>query len=698
MVCAMNNKLFRGLIVAAIVFALTFILYVAHFFDVWEWKTWDLRLRFFSDSTHASENIVQFFVDQNSLDVYEESQRISWPWPRVMYSYILEYCMEAGAKAVFIDFVFSEGSSWGVEDDQNLAETMAVSNNVFLPISLSKSAKDIDESSSPILKTFSLAETSFLSESALPMKSVSLPVSSILSSARGVGNMTFAQDKDSVYRRMPLVFSLNDLLLPSAPLALSLFLDNSLKPSEIPLDPSNQMIIKYHGPTGTYASFSIAAIINSYAQLQEGKIPQIPPETFKGKIIFIAGSAPGIYDLRPTPFSPVCPGVEILATALDNLLHKDFVRIPSPLVLFFFIGLLALITAVGSSILKKIWMTVSFVIFCLGLLASVTSLAFGWGYWLEFVAPGFAVILSFTTAMVLNYSFEGRQKRFIKSAFRHYLSPDVIDRVLEDPSLLRLGGEKRIITSFFSDVAGFTSISESLSPEELVHLLNDFLSEMTDIILSYGGTLDKYEGDAIIAFWNAPLDQADHAERACRAALDCQKRLEELRPEFVQKSGHELYMRVGVNSGPAVVGNMGSHSRFDYTAMGDTINMASRLEGACKHYSVPILVGDTTFQMAKETIVAREVDLIRVVGKSKPERVYQILEEKSKVSQDLEEKVESFHKALDSYRKRGWDDASNLFSKIKNDKLSAMYVTRIEQLKQNPPPEDWAGVYDLKSK
>jgi adenylate cyclase len=694
----MKNKLFRGLFVAIIVFAITFALYVAHIFDVWEWKTWDLRLRLFSDSSRASKNIVIFLVDQNSLDVYEQEMGVSWPWPREMYSYIVDYCMEAGARAVFIDFIFSESSPYEPSDDQILAESMSVSNNVFLPISLSKSTKEIDDSSSPMLETFSLKGIPFLSESAVSMNSASLPVPNLLSSARGVGNTVLPQDKDSIYRRMPLVFSLDDLLLPSVPLALSLFLDESLRLAAIPLDPSGQMIIKYHGPTGTYASYSVAAIINSFAQLQEGMPPQIPPETFQGKIVFIGGSAPGILDLRPTPFSPVCPGVEILATALDNLLHRDFIRIPPAFVLFLFIGFLSLITAIGSSVLKKIWLTIPFAVFCLGLLVILTSLAFGWGYWLEFVAPGFAVVLSFTTAMVLNYSFEGRQKRFIKNAFRHYLSPDVIDRVLEYPSLLRLGGEKRIITSFFSDIAGFTSISETLSPEELVHFLNDFLSEMTDIILSYGGTLDKYEGDAIIAFWNAPLDQPDHAVRACRAALDCQKRLAELRPEFAEKSGHELFMRIGLNSGPAVVGNMGSHSRFDYTAMGDTINMASRLEGACKHYSVPILIGDTTFQMAKDAIAAREVDLIRVVGKSKPERVYQILEEKSQVSPKWQEDVAIFHQALAFYRSMRWEDALDLFGKIKDDKLSAMYVSRIRQLKNNPPPDDWAGVYDLTEK
>jgi len=694
----MKNKLLRGLIVAVFVFAITFILYAAHIFDVWEWKTWDLRLRLFSDSSRASKNIVIFLVDQNSLDVYEKEMGVSWPWPREMYAYILEYCMEAGAKAVFMDFIFSESSVYGVDDDQKLADAIARSGNVFLPISLSKRKKEVEESYSILLKKFALEENLFPRHSSHTMKSVSLPVEGFLSSAQGVGNSTFVQDKDGIYRRMPLLFSWNDLHLPSIPLALARFSDENMRFNDIPLDSSNQMILRYHGPTGTYPSYSVAAIINSYVQFREGKLPQIPPETFKGKIVFIGGSAPGILDLRPTPFSPVYPGVEILATALDNILSKDYIRIPSPLVLFFFIGLLSLITAVGSSLMKKIWMTVPFVTLCLGLPVVAACLAFGWGYWLEFVAPLFAVVVSFIAAMVLNYSFEGRQKRFIKSVFRHYLSPDVIDRVLEDPSLLRLGGEKRIITSFFSDVAGFTSISESLSPEELVNLLNDFLSEMTGIILSHGGTLDKYEGDAIIAFWNAPLDQPDHAVRACRAALECQKRLENLRSEFAQKSGHELFMRVGLNSGPAVVGNMGSHSRFDYTAMGDTINMASRLEGACKHYSVPILVGDTTFQMAKDAIAAREVDLIRVVGKSKSERVYQILGEKDQVSKEEQKSVAAFHEALDFYRNRKWDEAVHLFKKMKDDRLSALYVSRIEQFRQNPPPDDWAGVYDLTQK
>ncbi len=693
----MKNKLLRGFVIGVAVFVLALILQFAHFFDVWEWKTWDLRLRLLSSPTQASGDIVIFLVDQDSLDVYEQ-QNVPWPWPREMYAYILEYCRQGGAKSVFLDFVFSESSFYGPGDDQVLGEAMAASGNVFIPISLSKAEKDVEEPSLPFMERFYLASAPALSKIALPMKSVSLPVESLLQSVRGVGNSTFVQDRDGIFRRLPLVFSLDGSLLPSIPLALAKFLDQDLNPADIPLDPSKQMIIRYYGKKGTYTSYSIAAVINSFAQLQEGKQPQVPPEEFRGKTIFIGGSAPGLLDLRPTPFSPVCPGVEILATVLDNLVHRDFVYLPSFPVFFLFLALLSFITSVGASILKKIWMTVPFGIICLGLSAGAAYLAFISGYWLAFVSPVFVVVIAFTSAMVLNYSTEGRQRRFIKNAFRYYLSPDVIERVLENPSLLRLGGEKRVISSFFSDVARFTSISEGLSPEGLVNLLNDYLSEMTDIILSTGGTLDKYEGDAIIAFWNAPLDQPDHAVRACRAALECQKRLAELRPVFKKDYGHELSMRIGINSGPAVVGNMGSHSRFDYTAMGDTINLASRLEGACKQYGIPILVGESTYLLAKEVILAREVDLIRVVGKSKPERVYQVLGEMSQASPEMLERVEDFHLALDFYRRRNWAEALDLFGKDKEDELSSVYISRIESFRLNPPPADWDGIYDLETK
>jgi len=293
---------------------------------------------------------------------------------------------------------------------------------------------------------------------------------------------------------------------------------------------------------------------------------------------------------------------------------------------------------------------------------------------------------------------EGKKKRFIKNVFQFYLSPHVIEHIIDDPSKLRLGGERKEISSFFSDLAGFTSISESLSPEDLVHLLNAYLSEMTDIILETGGTLDKYEGDAIIAFWNAPIDQPDHAIRAARAAVECQKKLAEIREAIKTKFGHELYMRIGINSGQAVVGNMGAENRFDYTAMGDTVNLASRLEGACKQYDIPILMGETTYQHIKDVFAAREIDLIRVIGKKKPVHVYEPIGELDKISADKLEAIQIFHEGLTAYRKCDWGSALELFKRLEDDGAAKIYIKRIDMLMKEPPPSDWAGVFDLKSK
>ena len=221
---------------------------------------------------------------------------------------------------------------------------------------------------------------------------------------------------------------------------------------------------------------------------------------------------------------------------------------------------------------------------------------------------------------------------------------------------------------------------------------------MTDTILSSGGTLDKYEGDAIIAFWNAPLDQPDHALRACRAALDCQKRLGGLQSRFQEKYGRAVTMRIGLNSGAAVVGNMGSSRRFDYTAMGDTINLAARLEGACKQYKVPILIGEETYRRVHSDVVAREVDIIRVVGKTKPVAVYEIIGEKADLTPAEKVRLNLYEEAREAFKRREWEKAEAMFGKIEADALAAIYTERCRTLKQSPPAGDWDGVFDLKSK
>jgi len=688
------SKSLRSLIIGSTAVLLTLGAFSMGAFRALEWKSWDLRLRALSKAAHAGDDIVLIMIDQPSLDVYEQEQGLSWPWPRQMYSALVDYGRGAGVKAVFIDLIFSEGSVWGVDDDADLARSIQAAGNVFLPLFLSRAPGVEDEIQETALERFAVDLPGSLTET----RSATLPVESLLSSVRGLGNVRFAPDGDGIYRRLPLLFSFRGRAYPALPAALFRYAAGDDDLSEVPRDHKGNMILRYYGPAGTYETYSAAAVINSFAQIQAGQPPQISPELFKGKIVMVGASAPGIYDLRPSPFSSVYPGVEIQATALDNLLRKDFIRLPPRLIFLLLLTGFSFFMAFGITMTSRIWKIVAISLLGFLLPAAAAAAAFNWGFWLDFIAPEFAVGLSFAGAVIWNYRTEGRQRRFIKSVFRRYLSHHVIEQVLADPSRLRLGGEEREITSFFSDVAGFTSVSEGLSPETLVKLLNEYLTEMTDIILDSGGTLDKYEGDAMIVFWNAPLDQADHALRACRAALRCQKRLEELRPDFQRRYGHPLHVRIGLNSGPAVVGNMGSQNRFDYTAMGDTVNLASRLEGACKVYKVPILMGERTFQLVGENIVSRELDCIKVVGKAIPVHVYEVIGEPGEVSEAKREAVAYFHRAVRDFRARRWDEAWRRLQTLNDDPAARVYRRRIEELRKNPPPADWNGTYELKSK
>ena len=695
---ALRKRLGRGLLVGLSAFGLALIVSALKVDRPLEWKSWDARLRLLARPERAGQDIVIFLIDQPSLDFYEKQQGLPWPWPRQLYSAVIEYLRTGGARAVFFDLIFSESSRSGVEDDEDMARAMTRAGNVFLPVSLSQKEGSAEDTPPEALERFAMPKENLPGHSFPSARSASLPVDVLLQAARGAGNVLFVPDGDSVFRRLPLASEYRDLLIPSMPVALAESLGAGETLPTIPLDSSGQMIIRYHGPSGSYKTYSIASIVNSWALMEEGQEPQVPPSEFAGKTVLIGSNAPGILDNRPTPLSAVCPGVEIHATVLDNILRKDFVRLTPGAAFLGFLLLVSLGTAVGASLLQKIWQLVALFLLLLAVPCAAVILAFGAGQWLGFVVPEFAVVSGFIAAALLNYSVEGKQRRFIKTVFRHYLSPDVIERVIENPSLLRLGGEKREVTSFFSDVAGFTTISEELSPEELVDLLNEYLSEMTEIILASGGTLDKYEGDAIIAFWNAPLEQPDHALHACRAALQCQSRLAELQPRFQQRFGKSIAMRIGLNSGPAVVGNMGSSRRFDYTAMGDTINLAARLEGACKQYGIRILAGEETYRRVQDEIAGREVDVIRVVGKTKPVAVYEIGGEIATTNAHEADKLTLYREAREAYKQRDWDRAAELFGRLEGDPVAALHRERSLSLKQSPPPADWDGAFTLKTK
>ena len=686
-------------------------LHIFGLFEPFELKTLDWRFKLLATSDKASDDIVIIVVDQKSLDYYEEMESIPWPWPRGLYEAVIEFVNQGEAKAVLFDILFTERSGYGYEDDEFFAETVKSARNIYMPFFLSKEKRSVDETLEHVL----LSERSIKVQDKSEIdwwtaKSIVLPLDELVRKAKGLGNVMMVPDPDGVYRRVPLLFKYSTGFFPSLPLAaiqnilgidtLSIDKRNNLHLglTTVPLQKDGTMLVKYYGGGATYTYYSIASVIQSFVRLEEGEKPIIEPEKFKNKIVFVGLIAPGLFDLKPTPLSSVYPGVEVHATVTDNILNGDFLLRVDGKVLFFFLFVINILCGIIVSHFTRL--KVSIPIIC-GLIIApflFALLSFKGNLWFDLVTPEIGLLLTFALTSVVSYATEGKQRRFVKNAFKYYLSPHVIDVLLKSPERLKLGGERKELTVFFSDIAGFTSLSEKLTPDQLSALLNEYLSRMTDIILFYGGTLDKYEGDAIMAFWGAPLPQTDHARRACLAALECHKALEDLREEFGRKSWPLLYARIGVNSGDMVVGNMGSKERFDYTVIGDEVNLGSRLEGANKEYGTSIMISELTYRFVKDDFEARELDKIRVKGKATPIRVYELLAKKGELSQAEVLNIEQFKKGLAFYREKRLEEAIEIFERLSDDPPSAVFLKRCTEFLKAPPPEDWNGVYTMRTK
>ncbi|UCE17108.1 MAG: adenylate/guanylate cyclase domain-containing protein [Gemmatimonadota bacterium] len=680
-------------------------------FEPFELKTLDWRFKVLASPEKASDDIVIVAVDQKSLDYYEEMESLPWPWPRGLYEAVIEFVNRGGAQVVLFDILFTERSGFGYEDDEHFTEAVKNGRNVYMPFFLSQKDRSVDET----LKEMLLTERSLEMHDASQIRwwtaqSVVLPLDALIENAQGLGNVMMVPDADGVYRRVPLFFKYENRYFPSLPLAAiqdilgvgQVTVDNSntlhLGPRSVPLQDDGTMLLKYHGGAATYAYYSIASVIQSYVRLEAGERPIIEPEEFKDKIVFVGLIAPGLFDLKPTPLSSVYPGVEVHATATDNILNGDFLTRLPVFTLFLFIFVFNILCGIGVSSFDTL--RVSIPLLCVFLVVPFLCalLFFQGNLWFDFVTPEVGVLVTFALTSVVSYATEGKQRKFIKSAFKYYLSPAVIDKLLKNPESLKLGGEKKEMTVLFSDIAGFTTISEQLDPEQLAQLLNEYLSRMTDVILSYGGTVDKYEGDAIMAFWGAPLPQTDHALRACLAALECRSALEDVCEEFQRKGWPRLQARIGMNTGDMIVGNMGSRERFDYTVIGDEVNLGSRLEGANKEYGTWIMISESTCKCVQDEVEARELDLIRVKGKESPVRVYELLARKGQLPEENVDCVHMFAKGLALYRERKWDKALEIFEEIQDDPPSAVFRSRCVEFLNAPPSEDWDGVYIMRTK
>jgi len=425
----------------------------------------------------------------------------------------------------------------------------------------------------------------------------------------------------------------------------------------------------------------------------------LDPALFRDRIVFVATTAAGTYDLRVTPLSPFTPGVLIHMTALDNILRSRAMQ-PAPYWVFALTTLaLCLSTSWGFMMLQR--QALKFGLILGGAVAYYLLAVHAFmshAVWLQLAFPEGALAMTFGVAATVEYLTEGRQRRLLRTVFDRYMAAEVVDEIMRNPEGIKLGGEKKELTVFFSDVAGFTTISEKLQPEALVELLNEYLSAMTDIIESAGGYVDKYIGDAIVAVFGAPLEDPGHAGHAVSVALACRERLEALNATEAAFAGRRLSMRIGLNTGEALVGNIGSRRRFNYTAMGDTVNLASRLEGANKFYGTVILASEQVKQHAGEGFAWREIDLVRVVGRDQPVRLFTPGGPEAGTP-EAESRRAKFAEALAEYRAGRFGPARSLFEDIADrDGVSASFVQRLRRWGDGGPPGPWDGVTDLESK
>ncbi|MBK9035382.1 MAG: CHASE2 domain-containing protein [Myxococcales bacterium] len=548
------------------------------------------------------------------------------------------------------------------------------------------------------------------------------PLAVIAAGPARAGNVYQGTDADGIMRQhMPLVRH-DGRLYPSLALAAYLVAHPEVTPRlvdgelvlgsrRIALDEHGRFSLRFHG-AGVYPRIPAYELLRSQAQLDEGAAPAIAFERLRGKYVIVAATGQALRDIRITPLGTPVPGSEIQATALDNLeAGRVIVRQSRPADAAMALGLCALV----AMLVTGVWMATRRTLIALAATTAITAgslLAYWWlarwlftsrGVWIAVATPALGAIASVFAIILVTSAAERRNRRFVQEALGRYTSPALVKELIEHPEHLSLEwGERRGMSVYFSDIAGFTSFSENLSPEDLVALLNDYLTHMTDLVLEHGGVVDKYIGDAVMAFWGAPIPNQDHAAAAIRCAIAMRDRCAELRPGWRAKFGVDLFARAGLSSGDAVVGNMGSRHKYNYTVMGDMVNLASRLEGANKPYGTSLMISEACYARVKDLVVTRELDFLAVKGKEQPVRVYEVFAEVGQVGADVIALTEAFGAALARYRARDFAGAQAAFEAIlvntPDDGPSKTYVERCRQLAAEPPSDDWDGVWHLKEK
>ncbi len=685
-----------------------------------------------------SSKVIILEINQESLDQIPPPNN-HFPFPRSIYAKVIENLTEAGVKAIGIDIIMPDSDKFSTENDTALTNAIRKSGKVVV-------AGKIDDYKELQIESGGIRNSS---------KYIGENFGNIFFDAdSSIGIVMPPSDMDQVYRRYyPYIatnFRLEDgslisIKLPSFGYALlnkyygiskykvaskkqnGFFLYDKM----IPSFDNYSVLINFYGPSGSFKRIPIADVLddkdfNTIDELDGKEINfwdcedgLLSSGIFKDKIVLIGSTNPEDRDLFNVSYSKgektsdnQMYGVEYHANAIQNVISNDFIKKQSILDEVYFIILFTGFVFGTTTLIRKVkyrygaFIEIANLVVVFLLIYCVYQISIY--YFINYkiltavVSPSLGIVLGYFGSTAYHLLNERKQNVFIKGIFSQYVNKNVVQELLTNPDKLKLGGEKKKVTVLFSDMVGFTTFSESKTPEELVKFINGFLHEMTELIMQNTGTLDKYLGDSVMAFWGAPLEIKNHAYLACKTAIEMQKKVEQISCEWVEKGEKQLNIRIGLNSGEVIVGNVGGAKHKNYTVMGDNVNLASRLEGANKEYNSEIMISEATYEEAKEYLLVRELDSIKVKGKSKPTKVYELIgmagdsDAEAKLNQLLD-----YNSALKLYNQRKFSDASVLFGKCYkefNDYPSKVYLDRCETYIVSPPEENWDGVFILKNK
>lgn len=717
---------FNKNILASVTGLLTALLFSSTYFlgafDELHFFTSDILKTTFTEKSD-NEDIIYLLITDASLIEADELDGIRWPWPRESYGEAIKFLESSGAKHIAFDLTFSETSVYGPEDDEAFAKSLTTSKPTLSYLSTihkenasaTKRDRNKEMMASSVLDVVIQDFKGRINE----VKYFRPPVKTLAKEVKSLGDVKFSADTDGVGRRVSMLFREGENYYPSFALAVAMktlgatrvtltgneiLLSGENISRSIPVDNGGMTTLKFYGDSSFYKKYLLLRTIKSQAKIDAGEEPYYNPDLFKDKIVLIAADATDLKDLRPNPFNKINdPGIHYQGTAIDNILKGEFIReFYGPVIVIPIIIILSLLTSVISSRTNAFAGLIFTLLLISFYLLSGIYLFRNHDMLVDLSAVSLSVLAAFFLTEVANFVMASRQKAFLLGAFGQYLSPKVIADLMKHPSKLKPGGERKIMTAFFSDIKGFSGIAEKLSPEKLVSLLNEYLGEMCDIIGMYEGVVDKFQGDAVMAFWGAPVETGKHAALACRASLVMQKKLLQLREKWQKGGKYELFVRMGINSGPMVVGNLGSNRRMNYTVMGDTVNLASRLEGTNKLYGTNILISEYTHHLVKDEFESRELDIIKVVGKNEPVIIHELIDLKGSVGENIVKGVEIFESAIELYRKRQFEEATETFRQVLNfipeDPPTKLYLNRCREFIKQQPPDDWNGICVLTQK